>query len=288
MPSASTMVLGVIGCPVEHSLSPAMHMAAIAALGLDATYLAFHVEPAGLRDAIAGMRALGIRGLNATIPHKDALVPLMDELDHSALAAGCVNTVTNEQGRLVGSSTDGPGFLRSLAEEGVCLDGGRVVVAGSGGSARAIAFALGRSVASLHLAARNEAARESLAEALAQRGIAVSTGNLLPSGLGAALRDASALVNTTPLGMWPETTGCIPVDPESLRQGLIVVDIVYTPQPTRLLRIAREAGCRTLGGVGMLVHQGAIAFERWTGRAAPVTAMRAALKEELRARSAAD
>jgi len=288
MPSASTMVLGVIGCPVAHSLSPAMHGAAIGALELDAVYLAFHVEPANLREAVSGMRALGMRGLNATIPHKDALLPLMDELDDSAVSAGCVNTITNRCGTLVGSSTDGPGFLRSLGEAGVAVDGARVVLAGSGGSARSVASALGPRVASLHIAARNEAARRGLAAGLAARGVAVTCGGLSEGELSSALDGAAALVNTTPLGMWPHTDGCIPVDCRSLRADLLVVDIVYNPSPTRLLRRASLAGCRTVDGVGMLVHQGAIALELWTGLPAPVAVMRAALKEGLRARSAGE
>ncbi len=277
MPTTTTTVFGVIGCPVEHSLSPAMHAAAIEALGMDAVYLAFRVVQARLSAAVEALRALGIRGLNATIPHKEPLLALCDETDESARTAGCVNTLTNNEGRIVGSSTDGIGFVRSVAEAGASLEGKRVVLAGSGGSARAILGALvGEAVRSVHLAARNAASRAELARLAADRGTGCTQSGLEARELAQAVREADVLVNTTPLGMWPKVDGCLPLQPEDFPEGLLVVDIVPNPEETVLLSRARQASCEVVNGVGMLVHQGAASFELWTGVAPPTDVMRSA------------
>lgn len=282
MPSSTTTVLGVIGAPVEHSLSPAMHGAAIAALGLDAVYLAFRVEAEQLSGVPTAMRVLGLRGLNVTIPHKQAIMPLLDDLDQSALDAGCVNTIVNTGDRLVGHSTDGRGFLLSLEDAGVSLSGRRVVLVGSGGSARAVASAIASQAAGLHIAARNALAAEAVAELIKGRLTAgVTVGPLNATALSEALRAADVLVNTTPIGMWPRTDEVIPLHPGALRPDLTVVDIVYNPPCTRLLRAAEQAGCVTVGGLGMLVRQGALSLELWTGRTAPVAAMRKAAEQAL-------
>jgi shikimate dehydrogenase len=284
MPTASTAVYAVIGCPVEHSLSPAMHAAAIAHHGLDAVYLAFRVEPQGLPHAIAGMRALGIRGLNVTIPHKRGVARLCDRLLPSAEAAGGVNTIDHRDGELLGASTDGEGFLRSLAEARIDPGGRRVLLAGAGGSARAIAVALAPHVRSLHIAARRPDARAALTAVSLHYGAAdASHGDLSEGAVAEALASTDIVVNTTPLGMWPAVTGCLPLPEEGLRPELTVVDIVPNPMRTTLLARAEAAGCRTLGGVGMLVHQGAVAFEMWTGLTAPVEAMRIACESALHA-----
>ncbi len=282
MPTTRTAIYGVIGCPVEHSLSPAMHEAAIRHCGLDAVYLAFRVEPEAVAAAVQGVRALGIQGINVTIPHKKAVAQLCDRLEPSALAAGGVNTVRNEAGTLVGASTDGEGFLRSLTEAGIEISGMRAVVAGAGGSARAIAAAIAPRLAGLHLAARDPVARAALAAECTRFGCPhVTEAELSEEALGAALASSELLVNTTPLGMWPAVDGCLPVRQRDLRPDLTVVDIVPNPMRTTLLARARDAGCRTLNGVGMLVHQGAVAFELWTGRNAPVEAMRQACESAL-------
>lgn len=284
MPTTRTAVFAVIGCPVEHSLSPAMHAAAIGHHGLDAVYLAFRVEPDALPQAIAGMRALGIRGLNVTIPHKRGVAALCDRLLPSAEAAGGVNAIDHRDGELVGASTDGEGFLRSLAEAGIDLRGSRVLLAGAGGSARAIAVALAPLVGSLHIAARRADARSALARVSLHYGAAgVTHDDLTEEALARALESSDTLINTTPLGMWPSVADCLPLPEAGLRPELTVVDIVPNPVRTTLLARAEAAGCRTLGGVGMLVHQGAVAFELWTGLTAPVEAMRIACESALHA-----
>ncbi len=285
MPTTPTPVVGVLGCPGAPSRAPALHGAAISALGLDAVYLAFRVEPNRLSDAVAGMRGLGIRGLNATIPHKEALPVLCDALDESARSAGGVNTLTNENGRIVGSSTDGTGFVRSLAEAEVALKRKNVLLAGSGGSARAILGALvSEGVASVRLAARNPVSREELRRLVINGGAECICLALEHGPLRDALRESDMLVNTTPLGMWPEVGGCLPIAAADLREDLVVVDIVPNPEETELLRRAREAGCRVVNGVGMLVHQGAASFELWTGMTPPTDVMRAACTEALKRR----
>lgn len=280
--STSTQVFAVIGHPVAHSLSPAMHSAAIEAIGLDAVYLAFDVRPGQVRGAIEGMRALGFRGLNATIPHKAAVMAFVDEADETARLAGGANTVTNDDGWLVGSSTDGPGFLRSLEEAGVDPRGEAVVLAGSGGGARAIAASLATVARSITVAARNAEARTSIVSTVRQLGATAEGIELSAPALTEALRTCRLLVNCTPLGMWPSVEGCIPIQSEAITPDHVVVDIVPNPAETLLLRRAAERGAKTVDGVGMLVHQGAIAFEKWTGQPAPVQAMRAAAVAALR------
>jgi shikimate dehydrogenase len=258
-----------------------MHSAAIAATGLDAVYVPFPVPPAALPSAVEGVRALNLRGINVTIPHKSHVMALVDVVDPGAELAGGVNTVVNDNGTLIGFSTDGPGFLRSLAEEGVRPEGARVVVLGSGGSARAIASVLVGVAESVHIAARNALARDDLATALSARGLRAGTGPLDADDVGRALDGADILINTTPLGMWPRVHERPPAPRSSFRPGLTVVDIIPNPRETLLLRDARQAGCHTVAGLGMLVHQGAIAFELWTSQPAPVDVMRRAAEEAL-------
>jgi shikimate dehydrogenase len=277
MASGHTITLGVIGCPIEHSLSPAMHSAAILHLGLDATYVRFRVEPGAVPDAMRGVRALGMRGINVTIPHKKAAAECCGRLDRTAIVAGGVNTVVNDNGELVGISTDGEGFLRSLKDEGIDLTDARVVMAGAGGSARAIAAAILPRVAALHVAARRTQSVATLRQGCpAAHTGRVSEGGLSAEELAGPLREATVLINATPLGMWPATETCLAVSPEMLHPGMLVIDIVPNPLRTRLMCLAEEAGCRTVSGIGMLVHQGAVAFGLWTGLDAPVEVMKQA------------
>ncbi|MBD3176049.1 MAG: shikimate dehydrogenase [Armatimonadia bacterium] len=282
--SASTQVFAVIGHPVGHSLSPAMHSAAIDALGLDAVYVAFDIEPGRIPAAMDGMRAMGIRGMNVTIPHKAAVMECMDVVEETARLARGVNTVTNDQGHLVGSSTDGPGFMRSLSEAGVDVAAQSVVIAGSGGGARAIAAALAAEAQQVTIAARNADARTELASMVHELGGRAAATDLTRTSLSEALARSSILINTTPLGMWPNVADCIPVRENDLTPNHVVVDIVPNPTNTLLLRRADSQGAKTVDGLGMLVHQGAISLETWTGQPAPVDGMRAAAEAMLAAR----
>ena len=281
-----TTVAGVIGWPVKHSLSPPMHNAAFAALGLDWVYVPFEVAPEAVGAALSGMRALGIRGLNVTIPHKAAVAGLVDEVDDMAAALEAVNTVHNREGRLVGYNTDGPGFLRSLQEAGHEVRGKRVALIGAGGSARSVAYAVAREgAASLSIVARKIAQARDLAELVRQR---AAYERIMPAGLELAdaqtrVTEAEIVVDSTPVGMHPQTD-VAPVVPASwLHEGQVVCDLTYNPRETTLLRAARSRGAMTVDGTGMLVHQGAVAFEIWTGETAPVDVMREALLGSLEA-----
>lgn len=285
--SGTTAVVGVFGDPVAHSLSPAMHNRAFAALGLDFVYVPFHVRGDSLAEAVAAVRALSLAGVNVTVPHKVRVMQFLDEIDAEARMIGAVNTIVNRAGRLVGYNTDGRGFVRSLERQaGRSPRGARVVILGAGGAAQAIACSLARAgAASVAIANRT---REK-AEALARLVCAEAPATALPAApddpdLRRALGEADIVVQATSVGMHPHHEVPPPLPVEAVRQGALVCDIVYNPRETRLIKAARERGCDTLTGEGMLVYQGAIAFELWTGQAAPEELMLATLDELLSAR----
>jgi shikimate dehydrogenase len=279
--SGSTRVAGVIGDPVRHSLSPVLHNAAYRALELDWVYAAFEVPAGATGAALDAMRVLGLAGLSITMPHKTAAAECCDELTADAAALQSVNTVrVTEHGRLTGDSTDGEGFLRSLREAGHDPAGVRAVVLGSGGAARAVALALGRASATVTVCARNPAA--AAAAARLARGDAASWDER-----GAVAARSVLVVNATPVGMAtgeraaagdPPNAADLPVPEEALGSGQVCVDLVYHPRDTALVRAARRNGAAVVDGLGMLVHQAALQIEAWTGRSAPIAAMRAAVE----------
>ncbi|MES0278562.1 MAG: shikimate dehydrogenase [Dehalococcoidales bacterium] len=276
MITANTKICGLIGNPVEHSMSPAMHNAAFAASGLDFIYLPFRVKKERLEEAIGGLRGLNIHGLNVTIPHKVAVIPFLDGLDELAGKIGAVNTIVNDDGRLTGHNTDAGGFLRALTESGIEPTGKKVVVLGAGGVARAIAFTLAENGASPLIMNRKLEFgwAVGLAGQLEQAfNIKVEALELTKTNLEAALRRADILVNATSVGMSPNTDDT-PVPRRLLKPEMAVFDVVYNPRKTRLLAEAGAAGAVTISGLEMLVWQGALAFEVWTGRKAPVALMR--------------
>jgi shikimate dehydrogenase len=287
--SGHTRVVGVIGDPVRHSLSPALLNAAFEALGLDWVYVAFPVPRGRGADAVAAVPALGLAGLNVTMPHKEAVAGACHELTADAAALRSVNTVVARPGgRTLGDSTDGPGFLDALADEAIGVAGRPVLVLGAGGAARAVVLALGRAGASVTVAARRPDAGESAA-ALAPGGRAVPIGALAsPARSGPPPRAAvdpaafSLVVNATPLGM--SGGDPLPVDPEAIHAGQAVVDLVYHPADTPLLTAARAQGATAANGLGMLLHQAARSFTLWTGEPAPIGAMRAAVTAALLSR----
>jgi shikimate dehydrogenase len=273
--SGHTRVVGVIGDPVAHSLSPTLHNAAFEALGLDWVYVAFPVPRGRGADAVAAVPALGLAGFNVTMPHKEDVAGACDELTPDAAALRSVNTVVAlPDGRTLGDSTDGPGFLDALAEEAIVVAGQPVLVLGAGGAARAVVLALGRAGAAVTVAARRPDAAES-AVSLA------SAAHAVPLGAVAAGTFA-VVINATPLGM--SGGDPLPVDPASLHAGQSVVDLVYHPADTPLLSAARARGARSVNGLGMLLHQAARSFTFWTGEEAPLEAMRAAAASALAAR----
>jgi len=279
------MLLGVIGWPISHSRSPAMHTAAIEALGLDASYVPMAVRPEDLPEAIAGLRALGFRGVNATLPHKRALLELLDEVDESAQAIGAVNTVVFERGRCLGSNTDAAGMVAALAEGGVTLTDARVVILGAGGAARAAAHGAVREDAfSVHVASRRaEQAAEAAATIIPYAGAChLSSGDLAHlTSLRSAFESADVVIQATSATLGDSEAAdafaaALPID--ALPAGSSVFDMVYAPRRTSVLRAADARGLRCVGGLGMLLHQGALAFEAFTGKPADIDAMRAALE----------
>ena len=277
--NAHTQFCGVIGNPIEHSLSPAIHNAAFQKLGLNFVYLAFRVEAIG--DAMKGLRALGnFRGASVTIPHKVAAVPFLDSVEPTARHIGAINTIVAAEGTLTGHNTDASGALRALREGGVELKGRHVVMLGSGGAARAIAFALGgeTGIERLTLLGIDDQERAALAHDLQSKtGMAVQESRLDEGALRKILPDTQVLIHCTPMGMSPNVNEAA-VPPALLHAGLTVMDIVYNPRDTRLLRDAKAAGCRVIPGLEMFLRQAAAQFELWTNQAAPTDVMRAVLE----------
>jgi shikimate dehydrogenase len=280
--SGKTKVCGIIGDPIEHTLSPAMQNAAFNNLGLDYAYLPFKVAESNLGEALRGLKALDFVGVNVTIPHKVAVIPLLDELDGLAQHIGAVNTIVNRGGILKGYNTDASGFYQALAANKIKVSKKKVVIIGAGGAARAIAFTLADKGAELMILNRSLGPVKTLGEHVFQSfRTEVKTGQLSFDNLKAALEESDILVNTTSAGMSPNVTET-PVPRRLLKKGLIVFDIVYNPLKTRLLREAEEKGAQVIGGLDMLVKQGAAAFELWTGVKAPVDIMRISAKEALK------
>jgi shikimate dehydrogenase len=269
---ATTSLYAVFGNPVEHSLSPAIFNAAFVAAGVPAVYLAFRVDDIG--QGMEAIRALGIRGASVTIPHKESILPHLDQIDPSALRIGAVNTVLAQDGHLIGYNTDGVGAVIALKVK-TRLCGKRVLLIGAGGAARAIGTVLVQNGSVLSITNRNEARGRMLCKALGAQWI----------GLHQIERaDFDILIQTTPVGMWPGGIDASPVSPSLFRPGMIVMDIVYVPEETRFLKDARQAGCTTIAGSEMFLHQAAAQFELWTQRSAPIDIMRSALQEGLRIR----
>ncbi len=284
--TGTTGVLGVIGDPIAHSLSPAMQNAALEALGLDYIYVPFHVSPLCVKEAIAGMKALGIRGLNVTIPHKVAVLQYMDEVEPVAGLIGAVNTISNEDGCLIGYNTDACGFLISLRKEADRdVQGQRVTILGAGGSARAIGFQLAVSeIEQLVIANRTRSSAVALAEEISRKTGCPAAGVGLDE-VEAQLPSTDILVNTTPLGMHPRVDTMPPVNLRKLPASALVCDIVYNPSETLLLKNAAACGLQTLPGLGMLVYQGAAALEIWLKVSPPTDVMKAAVQRELENRN---
>ena len=290
-----------MGWPVEHSLSPVMHNAAFAALGLDWVYVPLPVAPGHVREAVQGLRALSFVGASVTIPHKQAVIPWLDEVSAAAQAIGAVNTLVVRDGRLLGENTDWLGFLASLREAGVEPAGRRALILGAGGAARAVVYALVSVGAEVVVVNRTLARAEVLARELMElggtqensgelggvaeytEGVPQSSPEFLrvPIQLAPTVEAAVNLfssidlvVNTTSVGMWPRIDESPWPEAVPLPPSAVVCDLVYNPLETQLLKSARSSGCRVVDGLGMLIHQGAAAFELWTGVEAPVKVMR--------------
>ncbi len=267
MLTGHTRIVGIIGDPIEHSRSPQMHNAAFAKAGLNYVYVPFHVRPDDLAHAITGFKSLNVVGINVTLPHKQSVIPYLTSISREAELIGAVNTLTFVDDEIHGDNTDAPGVLRALEEdEDMSVPVGKeVVVLGAGGSARAVVVALALAgVASITIANRTVERAVSLAEEMQQKtDIPMHGMGLVDTRLPNAVNRCMLLINTSTASMDP--TQPLLVSADWLQPNTIVYDIVYTPPVTPLMKAAAERGCPTLGGIGMLVYQGAIAFERWTG-----------------------
>jgi len=282
--TGGTQIVGVIGWPIEHSVSPPMHNAAFQALGLDWCYVPFPVHPAHLKEALGGVRALGLRGVNVTVPHKKTLVSLVDELAPAARAIGAVNTVIANGQILIGHNTDASGFLRALKETGFEPSGCSALILGAGGAARAVIYALATVGARVVILNRTL----ERAQALAAEFTGVSETARLRAGplncqsLRCEAAASDLVVNATSLGMWPQVDASPWPEDVPFPSHCLLFDLVYNPAETLLMRHAARGGASVVGGLRMLVHQGAEAFALWTGRQPPVETMFAACCAALR------
>ena len=265
MPEATTRLLGLLGDPVAHSLSPRLHNYLIKRLDIDCRYLAFRVSPQDLSQAVQGLKALGAAGFNVTVPHKRAVLPLLDEVSPQAQALGAVNTVVCQDGKLVGHNTDWIGFLRPL--QGVQLQGKSALILGAGGAANAVVYALIRSgIGRIAIVNRTlERARRLAEHARVSLGFeGVEALSLDTHALGPHLENSALLVNATSVGMWPKVQET-PLSADALGAHLTVYDLIYNPLETRLLRESKAAGAHVIDGLDMFIGQGVAAFSLWTG-----------------------
>jgi shikimate dehydrogenase len=267
--TGATPVYVVIGNPIGHSLSPLMHNSALAHSGLAGCYLAFRVD--NIAAAVDGIRSLGIRGASITIPHKVSVMEYLDEVDPLAADIGAVNTIVNRDGILYGYNSDCAGAVKAVSEK-TSIKGRDMVIIGAGGAARAIGFGLIQQGGTVTIVNRSIARGEKLAGDLGCRFKPLSQLKSLPCQI---------VVNTTPVGMMPDVDS-MPLSPGLLDSGMVVMDVVYNPLQTRFLQEAQSIGCETVDGVSMFVHQGAVQFELWTGKKAPVDVMRRVVLEELK------
>ncbi len=281
--------LGIIGYPIGHSISPRFQQAALDHLGVDHGYQPYEVHPDRVADFVASLRDDTVLGINVTVPHKEAVMPFLDEIDEWAAEAGAVNTIVNRDGRLVGYNTDGYGFLRALRESaGLDPAGKRALILGAGGSARGVVQALLRAgVAELAIANRTLERAQALAELADNRGVparAIELNALQSDGFDG---QTDLIVNCTSLGMHhgPDEAAS-PMAASQIPPAALVYDLVYNPMLTPLLREAHSAGAPTLGGISMLVYQGAASFELWLERPAPVSVMMDAAMSAMREREA--
>ncbi|MDJ0706762.1 MAG: shikimate dehydrogenase [Leptolyngbyaceae cyanobacterium MO_188.B28] len=284
MITGATQLLGVIGHPVEHSLSPIMHNAAIAQLGVNYVYLPFPIEPDQLETAIAGFSAIGLRGFNITLPHKQAIIPLLTEVSEAAQAVGAVNTVWRTDAGWSGCNTDVTGFLAPLKSMDRDWSQTIVLVLGNGGAARAVVAGCSQlGCAAIWVVGRNQAKLEAFQQSWLASPLQPKLSVHLWDTLSERIPQAGLIVNTTPIGMHPHIDAS-PLGPSLLAQmqpAAIAYDLIYTPNPTQFLRQADAQGAIPIDGLEMLVRQGAAALEIWLQRSAPVDIMRRSLKQQL-------
>lgn len=280
MISGKTKVFGLFGYPVGHTFSPVMHNAAFERLKMDACYVPFEVHPDRLRDAVAGVSALNIGGVNVTVPHKERVIPFLDDLSQEARLIGAVNTIEVRDGSLIGHNTDARGFIRSLEKDAKFdVKGRNILILGAGGAGRAVGFGLALAGAGRIGVYDVDAKKSGLLVKDIMEKTGVQAAAIEPGDMAKFALEADCIINATPLGLKPSDP--IPLDKAYIKKGMLVCDLVYNPPQTSLLLIAKARGARILGGLGMLLYQGVAAFEIWTGRDAPVSVMKKALKNQI-------
>jgi len=274
----STKIVGIFGYPVEHTASPCMHNAAFEALGLNWVYLPFEVTPENLELAVKAISPLNIQGVNLTIPHKKDTVPFLDGLSPEAKFIGAVNTIVKKNNKLIGHNTDGQGFIKSLEENKISVSGKKILILGAGGASFGISRELIlKGADKLFVANRTLKKAEDLKKMLDE----IEVLPLEKDSLKSALKDTNIVINTTSIGMKKDDPSLI--DDDYLTSSIeAVVDIIYNPPETKLLRIAKNKGIKTINGLGMLLHQGALSFQLWTGKKAPIGVMRKALYKKIK------
>ncbi|MHA1439640.1 MAG: shikimate dehydrogenase [Promethearchaeota archaeon] len=264
--SGRTKIFCLIGHPVEHSMSPTMWNPALQELGLDFVYIAFNVHPDNLKNAIEGMRALGIKGMNVTIPHKESVIKYLDEIDTIAQKIGAINTIKNCDGILKARNTDAGGGKKSLLDAGCEISGKKILILGAGGVSRALSYVLSEDAEKIVLTDIVEKRAKTVANEIKTSMGAniegkISNKNVIKN----EIQNTDILINATPIGMYPKIE-VSPIDKNLLHSDLFVFDVIYNPLETQLIKDAASIGCKTLGGLNMLVNQGVLAFEWWTGK----------------------
>lgn len=283
MIDGSTRICGLLGYPVAHSYSPAMHNAAFQTLGINWVYLPLPVAAQCLATAVAALRAFNLAGVNVTVPYKKAVLPLVDELTTAAKNIGAVNVIVNRAGKLTGDNTDGAGFIRGLeAEANFTIAGKEAVVLGAGGAARAVAVQLALTgVKHLTILNRTPTKGEQIVSKIKKLGVDAKIMLWNEPNWRQAIKAADLVVQASSVGMHPNTQQCLPVKASDFRRDQVVCDLIYNPSQTIFLQRAALAGAQTFNGLGMLLYQGVLAFELWTDRSAPVELMRQVLLQKM-------
>jgi shikimate dehydrogenase len=272
--SAHTKILCIIGHPISHTMSPLMHNIALNDLNLDYVYVAFDVTPKNLRHALNGIRALNIRGMNVTIPHKETILSYLDSIDPIAQKIGAVNTIKLEDGRIYGKNTDAEGFIRAIEDANIDISEMDVLLLGSGGAAKAVSYALIQKISKLTILNRTKPKATELANKLKKESeIPIFAKKLEETTINDEIQNVDLVVNATPVGMYPSQQESI-LSSNMLHQDLIVFDLIYNPLETKLIKDARKVGCKTINGLDMLISQGALAFEWWTDKKPNINLMK--------------
>ena len=273
----STQLTCIIGSPVDHSKSPYMHNLAFEKLGLDYAYMAFDIKEGSLKQGVDGLRTLNVRGFNITMPHKQEVMKYLDKIEEDAKLIGAVNTVLNNNGKLIGYNTDGKGFIKSLEERNVKYIDEKIVIIGAGGAAKAIAIELAlKGVKNIVIVNRTLEKAEAISHTINKNIEGSESRSLVLDEklLKEELKDASILINTTSVGMGDSIDKNIIKNEDTLHKDLFVADLIYNPVKTKFLSMAEEKGCRIMNGLDMLVYQGALVFKIWTGADMPVEVMK--------------